>query len=95
MKLLSHIILNDLGSSGSNLGAKNLRKSIKGSKDSDSSLEDSDSSLTKLWATILAHCPGDDIIKEQPKTAKLTLFLTTPTENPEPKSQKFFFQCKL
>jgi len=32
---------------------------------------------------------------EQPKKAKPTLFLTTATENPEPKSQKFFFQCKL
>jgi len=43
----------------------------------------------------LAYCPGDDVIIEQPKKAKPTLFLTTPTENPEPKSQKFFFKCKL
>jgi len=50
---------------------------------------------TKFWATISAHCAGDDVIMEQPKKAKPTLFLTTATENPEPKSQKFFFQCKL
>jgi len=32
---------------------------------------------------------------KQPKKAKTTLFLTPPTENPEPKSKMFFFQCKL
>jgi len=50
---------------------------------------------TKFWATISAHCPGDDVIKEQYKNAKSTLFLTPPTENPETKSQKILLQCKL
>ena len=50
---------------------------------------------TKLWAKILALCGGDDVTMKQPKKAKTTLFLTPPTENPEPKSKMFFFQCKL
>jgi len=32
---------------------------------------------------------------KQLKKAKPTLFLTPPTENPEPKSKMFFFQCEL
>ena len=50
---------------------------------------------TKLWVKILAVCGGDDVIMKHPKKAKTTLFLTPPTENPEPKSKMFFFQCKL
>ena len=32
-------------------------------------------------------------LKNNQKIAKPTLFLTTPTENPEPKPQKFFFSA--
>jgi len=45
----------------------------------------------KLWVKILALCGGDDVIMKQPKKAKTTLFLTPPTENPEPKSKTFLF----
>ena len=37
---------------------------------------------------------GDDVIMEQPKKAKTSLFLTPPTENPEPKSKMFFFSVQ-
>jgi len=29
---------------------------------------------TEFWATILAHCPGDDVIIEQPKKQNLLFF---------------------
>jgi len=32
---------------------------------------------------------------KQPQKAKTALFLTPPTENPEPKSKMVVFQCKL
>jgi len=40
---------------------------------------------------MLAHYPGSDVIKEKPKKAKPTHFLTTPTENLKPKSQNVFY----
>jgi len=42
----------------------------------------------------LALCGGDDVIMKQPKKNKTTLFLTPPTENPEPKSKMFFFSVQ-
>ena len=82
--------LNKLGSFGHNLGSRNARKSIKGSKDSYSSLKTKQSLSHNIDS-----CLGDDIINDKPKKAKHTLALTTPTENPKPKSRKLFFQSKL
>jgi len=55
----------DLGSFGPNLGTRNARKSILASTASYSSLE-----YNQIWATILALCPGDDVIIEQQKKSK-------------------------
>ena len=83
------LILICQGSSDSNLGTRNAKKLIWASTDSYSSLENNQT-LSNNFGPLSEWCHN-----RTTKESKFTLFLTTPAENAEPKSQKFFFQWKL
>ena len=48
---------------------------------------------TKLWVTILAHCPGDDVTIEQPKKSKTYPFSNDTHRKPWTQISKVFLFC--
>jgi len=74
-----------------NFWNRNTRKSIKGSKDSDSSLVSNENFSETLWPSGWALRPSS-MRQNDHKTISL---MTSVTNNPHPSTKKFFFECKL